>query len=316
MGSGTQQNVVSRTFNSFGQLIAELQGHNGEFTGTVHYSYESGDNDSNQIRQTGVTSPGGGEVQYLYSSGGSPCLGCKDSLELEISGSGAGDLDGQVTLTLDSNCEWTGSYSTNTWDIDVIIKFGISSKNYRLVLSVTDGVNNYQCSWDCSPANYTPPCPPGASPSDNPWAYGFNNVPGSSEPSLTLTDAGVPSPLNRVGVIMKDGAWLAGYDYIGENTVVRVDVVKADDSTSGLTLDLWGGTTGTFNGLDRFNRIIDQRWIYNGTDVDRFKYGYDRNSNRQWKENTVSKSIGSGESKGSGFFDGRKMKPDPLDFPI
>jgi hypothetical protein len=115
---------------------------------------------------------------------------------------------------------------------------------------------------------------------------------------------------------MKDGAWLAGYDYIGENTVVRVDVVKADDSTSGLTLDLWGGTTGTFNGLDRFNRIIDQRWIYNGTDVDRFKYGYDRNSNRQWKENTVSKSIGSGESKGSGFFDGRKMKPDPLDFPI
>ena len=25
-------------------------------------------------------------------------------------------------------------------------------------------------------------------------------------------------------------------------------------------LDLWGGTSGTFNGFDLFNRIIDQRW--------------------------------------------------------
>jgi RHS repeat-associated protein len=79
----------------------------------------------------------------------------------------------------------------------------------------------------------------------------------------------------------------------GREMQYSVDVVAADYSTSGLTLDLWGGTSGTFNGLDRFNRIIDQRWTYNGTDVDRYKYGYDRNSNRQWKENTVSKSIGS-----------------------
>jgi YD repeat-containing protein len=57
-------------------------------------------------------------------------------------------------------------------------------------------------------------------------------------------------------------------------------------------LDLWGGTAGTFNGLDQFNRIIDQRWqnSITGTpaDIDRYKYGYDQNSNRQWMQNTVS----------------------------
>jgi len=57
-------------------------------------------------------------------------------------------------------------------------------------------------------------------------------------------------------------------------------------------LDQWGGTSGTFNGLDQFNRIIDQRWqnAITGTpaDIDRYKYGYDLNSNRQWKQNVVS----------------------------
>jgi RHS repeat-associated protein len=57
-------------------------------------------------------------------------------------------------------------------------------------------------------------------------------------------------------------------------------------------LDLWGGTSGTFTGLDLFNRVIDQQWQNNITgtpaDIDRFKYGYDLNSNRQWKQNVVS----------------------------
>jgi RHS repeat-associated protein len=71
--------------------------------------------------------------------------------------------------------------------------------------------------------------------------------------------------------------------------ILRIDYQEPD-----VMLDLWGGTTGTFDGLDRFNRIIDQRWkTSGGTDKDRFKYGYDRDSNRQWKENTVSKALGS-----------------------
>jgi YD repeat-containing protein len=73
--------------------------------------------------------------------------------------------------------------------------------------------------------------------------------------------------------------------------IIRIDYQQPD-----VMLDLWGGTTATFDGIDRFDRVIDQRWVnYAGSpaDIDRYKYGYDRNSNRQWKENTVSKAMGS-----------------------
>jgi len=40
--------------------------------------------------------------------------------------------------------------------------------------------------------------------------------------------------------------------------------------------------------LDRFGRVVDHRWINaSNVDVDRFKYGYDRNGNRTYKENGV-----------------------------
>jgi len=59
-------------------------------------------------------------------------------------------------------------------------------------------------------------------------------------------------------------------------------------------LDYFGGTSGNYAGFDRFDRIIDQRWYDYGAseDRDRFKYGYDRASNRTWKENVVSKNLG------------------------
>jgi hypothetical protein len=47
-----------------------------------------------------------------------------------------------------------------------------------------------------------------------------------------------------------------------------------------------------FAGIDSFGRIVDQHWQNHtgstpGADLDRYKYGYDYNSNRQWKQNTV-----------------------------
>ena len=42
-------------------------------------------------------------------------------------------------------------------------------------------------------------------------------------------------------------------------------------------------------GLDRFGRVVDQRWKNGaGTDLDRFQYAYDRDSNRKYRENIVS----------------------------
>ena len=45
--------------------------------------------------------------------------------------------------------------------------------------------------------------------------------------------------------------------------------------------------------LDRFARVVDQRWctIAGGTDVERVKFGYDRDSDRLWRQNTVAGTL-------------------------
>ena len=105
--------------------------------------------------------------------------------------------------------------------------------------------------------------------------------------------SGMDSTLSRVTSISDPSATLAGYTYLGLGTVVRITYPQP-----GVWLDLWGGTSGVFAGLDLFNRVIDQRW-QNGitttpADIDRYKYGYDLNSNRQWKQNVVGTPAVSG----------------------
>jgi RHS repeat-associated protein len=53
-------------------------------------------------------------------------------------------------------------------------------------------------------------------------------------------------------------------------------------------------TGDIYSGLDRFGRIKDSYWYNYGssTDVDRLKYGYDRNGNRTYRENTVATAAG------------------------
>jgi RHS repeat-associated protein len=90
------------------------------------------------------------------------------------------------------------------------------------------------------------------------------------------------------------GNTLESYSYLGLATIV-----KRAHSQSGVDLSyikLTGESVGDagdqYTGLDRFQRIVDQRWI-NGSnvDVDRFKYGYDRNGNRLFRENVAIASL-------------------------
>jgi hypothetical protein len=78
---------------------------------------------------------------------------------------------------------------------------------------------------------------------------------------------------------------------VGGSMVVRITYPQPS-----VWLDLWGGMSGTFAGLDRFNRIIDQccQNSITGTpaDIDRYQYGYDQNSNRLWKGNVVAHAAG------------------------
>ena len=94
-----------------------------------------------------------------------------------------------------------------------------------------------------------------------------------------------------------DGQVLEVYDYLGLGTVVgrrhpepRLDLVYYSQG---------GATTGDagdqYVGLDRFGRVVDQRWVSSASgawaDLDRSQYGYDRNGNRLYERNLVNPAL-------------------------
>ena len=54
-----------------------------------------------------------------------------------------------------------------------------------------------------------------------------------------------------------------------------------------------------YTGLDRFGRVIDQRWIKDssGDDLERVEYGFDRASNRVWRDNTVADALSANQDE-------------------
>ncbi|MEX2213593.1 MAG: hypothetical protein WD768_05670 [Phycisphaeraceae bacterium] len=67
-----------------------------------------------------------------------------------------------------------------------------------------------------------------------------------------------------------------------------------DYPTPEVKLSLYAaGSPPTYPGLNRFGRVIDHRWTDYGssTDVARIQHGYDRNSNRLWRQNDVARSL-------------------------
>ncbi len=92
-----------------------------------------------------------------------------------------------------------------------------------------------------------------------------------------------------------DANVIASYDYLGLSTIVRKNY-----PTPGVRLDRFGGTSGTYAGLDQFNRVINQEWTgysvstgTNTTNGDLFKigHGYDRDSNRLYADNQTQPAL-------------------------
>ena len=104
---------------------------------------------------------------------------------------------------------------------------------------------------------------------------------------------GAADVLSRLDAICDDdsgspGDVLAAYTYLGLGTIVIEDYQEPD-----VKLDLFGGTTGTYAGLDRFGRVVVQNWYDYGesTNVDQFTYGYDLAGNRLYRENTLTSGM-------------------------
>jgi hypothetical protein len=114
--------------------------------------------------------------------------------------------------------------------------------------------------------------------------------------------AGLDGRISRLSYLADDNngtpsTHLEEYSYLGLDTVVQ----RAHPQPGvNLTYIQQAGDTGTgdahdqYTGLDRFGRIVDQRWIPTArpqSPTDRFQYGYDRDSNALYKSNLVNVSF-------------------------
>jgi RHS repeat-associated protein len=93
-----------------------------------------------------------------------------------------------------------------------------------------------------------------------------------------------------------DSTQLVAYEYLGLGSFVETQYPQPDVRNTLISIPPANDpdTGDIYSGLDRFSRVKDCRW-YNDTtssDVDRFQYGYDRASNRLWRENVVAASLG------------------------
>jgi RHS repeat-associated protein len=107
--------------------------------------------------------------------------------------------------------------------------------------------------------------------------------------------SGLNDSISRLSSISDSSGTLESYDYIGLNTVVRrahplsgVDLtyIKQTGETNGDAGD-------QYTGLDRFGRVVDQRWIKTstGTATDRFQYTYDRDGSRLTRTNALNSNF-------------------------
>jgi RHS repeat-associated protein len=58
-----------------------------------------------------------------------------------------------------------------------------------------------------------------------------------------------------------------------------------------------GDAGDQYTGLDRFGRVVNQRWDLNGTDLERLKYGYDQVNNQVWRQNTVAEGLSANQDQ-------------------
>jgi YD repeat-containing protein len=124
--------------------------------------------------------------------------------------------------------------------------------------------------------------------------------------------SGLDNTISRLSSLSDSSATLEAYTYLGLGTVVQrahpqpgVDLtyIKQSGESNGDAGD-------QYTGLDRFGQVVQQRWrkTSDGSHTDRFQYGYDRNSNRLYRQNLINATF-------SELYhaDGASAGYDPLD---
>ncbi len=102
--------------------------------------------------------------------------------------------------------------------------------------------------------------------------------------------SGLDSNISRLSSITDGATTLEAYSYLGAGTVViRSHSQPGIDLTYVKQSGESDGSAGDkYIGFDAFGRVTDQRWRASSSDIERFGYGFDRDSNRLYRENLVS----------------------------
>lgn len=103
--------------------------------------------------------------------------------------------------------------------------------------------------------------------------------------------SGLDDSISRLSSISDNSGTLEAYSYLGLGTVVRRAHPEPgiDQTFIKLSGELNGDAGDRYIGLDRFGRVVDQRWVNSVTAVqtDRFQYTFDRDSNALTKNNAL-----------------------------
>ncbi len=109
--------------------------------------------------------------------------------------------------------------------------------------------------------------------------------------------SGLDDAISHLSSLSDTSGTLESYSYPGLGTVViRSHSQPGVDLTFVKQSGESNGDAGDqYTGLDRFGRVVDQRWRAAGLvpmDLDRFQYAYDRDGNRLWRDNLVNSAFG------------------------
>ncbi len=103
--------------------------------------------------------------------------------------------------------------------------------------------------------------------------------------------SGLDSSISRLSSISDSSGTLESYTYLGLDTVVQRTYPQPGIALTYIKQagEANGDAGDQYTGLDRFGRVVNQRWLSTstGTATDWFAYGYDQDSNVLYRQNLV-----------------------------
>jgi RHS repeat-associated protein len=256
-GNPSSSQQVTNTVNALGQNLTMT-----DRDGNVHsYSYDV----LGRLTADAVTTLGTGvdgtvrRIETAYDTGGRPYL------FTSYNAASAGSIVNQVQDAFNGLGQLTTEYQSHSGAVNTLTTPKVQY-SYSLM---SGGVNNSRL----TSVTY---------PNGRVITYNYAT--------------GVDNTISRLTSITDSGVTLESLSYLGLATVVkRAHPQPGVDLTYIKQTGESNGDAGDqYTGLDRFGRVVDQRWIITatGTATDRFQYGYDRDSNVLYRDNLVNSSFG------------------------